>query len=542
MHEHHLPLKVVPPGHPGEGPPLLTRLARTAALPLALLALTAGVAVAATAGDLDPSFDGDGKRVLPLSLEPKNVITQPDGKILITDATTFQLARLNPDGSLDRSFSGDGVANASFAGGAAIASAVLQPDGKIVAAGNTGSFAIAVARFTASGELDPTFDPGGPDGDGKRVYDSSIGPWSADAVLVQADGRILIAGGTNAGITAARLTATGAPDGTAYERASDFSDSETARAAAVAPDGSLVVAGYSQTSGSSDQDLMVTRFKTDGKLDKSLGEKGYVKLGPNDRDDAPTAVFVQPDGKIVLTEDSGPGEAQTKVVRLNSNGTPDEGFGDGGFGSPDFVSNDYSAGGAMQPDGKILVAATSQPDYTMGVARFDTSGQLDQSFGVAGKTTIEFDQIARATAAALQPDGKFVVAGLTLAPNGLQIRTGVARLLADQPPEQPGVEGPGTGGSPPRASRCGGKPATVVGSAGRDTLRGTRRADVIVGLGGNDRIIGRGGNDVVCGGRGKDRLSGGGGRDRLSGGPQRDTCIGGAARDRASTCEIRRSL
>jgi hypothetical protein len=107
---------------------------------------------------------------------------------------------------------------------------------------------------------------------------------------------------------------------------------------------------------------------------------------------------------------------------------------------------------------------------------------------------------------------------------------------AAQPEQQPG------GGTPPPSPRCGGKPATIVGSAARDVLRGTRRADVIVALGGNDRVTGRGGKDVICGGRGRDRLSGGRGSDRLAGGPQRDTCIGGAARDRATACEIRRSL
>ena len=515
-------------------------IVRIAPLVLAVLAVSAGVALAATAGDLDPSFDGDGKLVLPLKFDPKNVIAQPDGKVLVTDTRNFQVLRLNPDGSLDKSFGGDGVAGTSFAGGGEVTSAALQPDGKVVVAGLTGSLAVAVARFDSQGALDPTFDPGGPDGDGKRVYSDGISVWRVGATLIQADGRIVLAGNSNAGLTASRLTATGAPDGTAYESAHDFTDSEAGSAAAFAPDGSLVVAGYSQTSQNPDQDLMVARFKTDGTLDKSLGGTGFVKLGPDGEDESPTAVFVRPDDKIVVVEDSGPGEPKTRVVRLNVDGTPDKTFGEGGYAAPDFDGDDSSAGAAMQPDGKILVAATSQPEYKFGVARLDESGQLDQSFGVGGKATIVFDEIARAAAAGLHPDGRFVVAGVTLAPNHVEIRTAVARLLADQPPG--GGEGPGTGDPQTATPSCGGRPATIVGTARRDTLRGTRRADVIVALGGNDRISGLGGNDVVCGGRGRDRLSGGRGRDRLSGGPQRDTCIGGAARDRASACEIRRSL
>ena len=514
-------------------------IVRIAPLVLAVLAVSAGMALAATAGDLDPSFDGDGKVVLPLKFDPKNVIAQPDGKVLVTDTQNFQVLRLNPDGSLDKSFGGDGVAGTSFAGGGTVTAAALQPDGKIVVAGQTGSLMVAVARFDSRGVLDPTFDPGGPDGDGKRVYsDGFVGPWQVNEVLFQADGRILLAGASNAGLTAARLTVAGAPDGTTYESAHDFTDSESGRAAALAPDGSLVVAGYSQTGQSSDRDLMLARFKTDGKLDKTLGGSGYVKLGSDDVDESPIAVFVRPDDKIVVAEDSGPGENRTTVVRVNPGGTIDKEFGDDGYAAPDFDGDDYAAGAAIQPDGKILVAATSYPEYKIGVARLDASGQLDQRFGVGGKATIAFDEIARAAAAGLQPDGRFVVAGVTLAPNHVEIRTAVARLLADQPPG--GGEGPTV--DPPPAPLCAGKAATIVGTAGRDTLRGTRRADVIVALGGNDRISGLRGNDVVCGGRGRDLLSGGRGRDRLSGGPQRDTCIGGAARDRASACEIRRSL
>jgi Ca2+-binding RTX toxin-like protein len=72
----------------------------------------------------------------------------------------------------------------------------------------------------------------------------------------------------------------------------------------------------------------------------------------------------------------------------------------------------------------------------------------------------------------------------------------------------------------PAPPRCDGRVATLVGTAGDDTLRGTAGADVIVGLGGNDRIVGLGGDDVLCGGDGRDRIEGGPGDDRVLG--QRD--------------------
>ena len=71
-----------------------------------------------------------------------------------------------------------------------------------------------------------------------------------------------------------------------------------------------------------------------------------------------------------------------------------------------------------------------------------------------------------------------------------------------------------------RAATCGGSPATIVGTAHADVLRGTRGPDVIAALGGNDTLIGLRGNDRLCGGLGRDRLLGGPGDDVLRG--QRD--------------------
>jgi hypothetical protein len=94
--------------------------------------------------------------------------------------------------------------------------------------------------------------------------------------------------------------------------------------------------------------------------------------------------------------------------------------------------------------------------------------------------------------------------------------------------------------------RCGGKTATIVGSLGKDVIRGTGGRDVIVGLGGKDKIKGRGGKDIICGGSGNDTLVGGAKRDRLFGGPGRDVlrggsgrdaCFGGPGRDRSFGCE-----
>jgi Tol biopolymer transport system component len=113
----------------------------------------------------------------------------------------------------------------------------------------------------------------------------------------------------------------------------------------------------------------------------------------------------------------------------------------------------------------------------------------------------------------------------------------------------------GPDGTPDPTATCRGKPATVVGTSGKDTLTGTGGADVIVGDEGKDKIRGKGSADTICGGAGndklkgnagkdrllgeagRDRLAGGSGPDRLKGGGGRDRCGGGGGRDRGSGCE-----
>ena len=93
---------------------------------------------------------------------------------------------------------------------------------------------------------------------------------------------------------------------------------------------------------------------------------------------------------------------------------------------------------------------------------------------------------------------------------------------------------------------CSGHAATVVGTSGKDALKGTRRRDVIAALGGNDEVRSAAGNDLICAGggrdrligaKGKDKLFGNKGSDRLNGGPQSDLCRGGPGRDSEKNCE-----
>lgn len=167
---------------------------RPLALAVAVLALTAAAAAAAP-GDLDTSFDGDGKQTVDHggSDQATDVLVQPDGKVFLAGAgganplADFIVSRLNSNGSLDTSFDVDGRNYVDLGGSDGAAGAALQADGKIVVAGATALGSnVVVMRFNADASLDNGFDPGGAEGAGIRVIDYGDSD-SAEGVLIQPD-------------------------------------------------------------------------------------------------------------------------------------------------------------------------------------------------------------------------------------------------------------------------------------------------------------------------------------------------------------------
>jgi subtilisin-like proprotein convertase family protein len=194
---------------------------------------------------------------------------------------------------------------------------------------------------------------------------------------------------------------------------------------------------------------------------------------------------------------------------------------------------------ATGPLGPSDVTLTTTPGSASAGSDFTPSATMVHFDRGESEKTVVLDAIDDGAA---EPDETYTVK--------LSDPTGDAQLGAQTQvdvtiPASAGKPDSRPGPPPPPVARCDGKAATIVGTAGRDVLHGTRRADVIVGLAGKDRIAGAKGNDTVCagpgndvvsGGRGRDRLFGGPGNDRLTGGAGRDTCLGGRGRNRVS-CE-----
>jgi uncharacterized delta-60 repeat protein len=345
----------------------------------------------------------------------------------------FVVVRYNINGSLDSSFDTDGKASTTIAtsAGADVAYAVaIQPDGKIVAAGAGGGIAgtgsdFALVRFTSSGALDTTFDS-----DGKVTTDIGNATSKSTAVAVQADGKMVSAGyvqnpSTGLDFAVIRYNVDGSLDTTFDgdgKATTSFSvGSDAANAVAIQADGKIMAAGYAP-GGSSSPDFALVRYNTDGSLDTTFDGDGKVitDVGTAFGNDVAYAISIQADGKIVVAGHASTGTWwDMAVVRYNADGSLDTSFDGDGRAIVDIGSNnDIAYAVVVQTDGKIVAAgvasgfATSGADF--GVVRLNTDGSLDTSFDTDGRVTTAigpgtgFDEARGVT---IQTDGKIVAAG-----------------------------------------------------------------------------------------------------------------------------------
>jgi uncharacterized delta-60 repeat protein len=360
-------------------------------------------------GDLDTSFAGTGKKAITFGGmdEARVVLAQPNGRIVVAGggaaADSFCVARLRTNGTLDTTFGSRGKRVIDFGGDIeAVYGGALQPDGKIVLAGHS-DLRVAVARVNANGSLDTTFS-----GDGKLLF--SWGLLSrAQAVVVSPNGKILLAGfsGPEGGnIQVARLNANGALDttfGTGGKAPVDFGGDDFGLAMARQANGRILVAGGSSAGGA-----VVARLRTNGTLDPDFDGDGRVTLPGGG---IARAVLVQPDRKIVVAGNAT-GSGTMAITRLKPNGSLDTTFDGDGTATIDFGSlADLANAAVLQPDDKIVVAGYAQADEDVAVARINADGSPDTTFGAAGKATVDFGFATFGYAVALQANGRIVVAG-----------------------------------------------------------------------------------------------------------------------------------
>jgi uncharacterized delta-60 repeat protein len=415
---------------------------------VAAVAVLASVAQSASAapGAVDDTFGGSGALRTNLGGTydwAYATALQPDGRILAAGVSNaggtydFALARYTSTHTLDPTFGDEGVVLTDFGKSYDWAYALaLQPDGKIVVAGvsdASGSKDFALARFLPNGALDPSFGQGGLVTQGMR----SLTADEIRSIAIQPDGKIVAGGssyedvvtiGPNSDFLVARYLPNGTNDlsfGIGGLMATDFGRStfDQVHALALQPDGKVVLGGYTNDGDGpgvlfgADQ-LALARYSQNGMLDPGFGEGGTVVFDGGSLDERILALVNAPDGGL-LAGGYVNGEKRSDLVlaKLRTDGSLVSGFGTTGKGLSVNDLGTYServSSLVVQPDGKVVAGGQTAVanNADLAVFRYTAAGALDETFGVGGVASYDFQgREDRVQAIALQSDGKILAVG-----------------------------------------------------------------------------------------------------------------------------------
>jgi uncharacterized delta-60 repeat protein len=433
-----------------------------------------------SAGALDLSFNSTGC-VLAGPLSAQAVQIQPlNGDILTTGEIyptstggDFRVVALTPSGSPDPSFGSGGSVTTDFAGKEDRPQAMaVMPDDRFVVAGwadtGTGSvkglpvtnYDFAVARYLPSGALDTSFGTGGKVTTNISTYsttNSSNKRDIANAVVVQDDGKVVVGGyswtaqGNTEGVlvrynTDGTLDSSFGQGGVVQINLPSFTSDGVWGLAIWRDSGTDKIVTMEAPKTSSGYSVAVSRYNPDGSLDTSFGANGRtittvpgVSLGD-------WGMALQPDGSVVVTgfyQYTNGTPQDTFLLRYTAAGVLDSTFGNNGIVVFDAGGSDVGYSVAIQPsDDKILVAGdTSLTNGSTFVARFQTNGMPDTTFGSNGEAANTFSNAGSTFhGLAIQSDGKIVAVGGSVTSVSRKTTTYdflIARFLGDTPPPTP---------------------------------------------------------------------------------------------------------
>jgi uncharacterized delta-60 repeat protein len=456
-----------------------------AAASIAFATALAASAAPSSPADLDQAFGTGGVVTTDFgATESGEAMTLlPDGRIVVAgglnpdsddyDSDEFVVARYSAEGLLDPTFDGDGRVTTDVGGPRDEAFAVAaQPDGKILAGGWAGpSLTFALVRYTTAGSLDPEF--GGGDGKVSTSFGASYG--AIHDLALQPDGKIIAVGGQCGvelcDVALARYLTDGAPDPSFSEdgKLQTPLGGSSAAAVAIQADGKIVVAGRRCAPTCSEFALL--RYDTEGNLDPTFDGDGKVFTDLGGTYEWAEALALQSDGRIVA---AGAKDLAFAIVRYDVNGSLDAGF------SGDGIVTDPAGSGAnalaIRGDGKILAAGSRWGDFAL--LRVTSDGSIDTSFSADGRVITDFNQTHDyATAIALQSDGKVIAAGASgnLGATEFGGDFALARYLADGAPPPPAPLPPPPPLAPPSVRPPSAQVRCVVPNVKRKTLAQARR-------------------------------------------------------------------
>lgn len=327
-------------------------------------------------------------------------------------------------GELDLSFGDNGIVTTqvalpySFANGT-----VVQADGKIIAAGYTGTpdtYQGTVVRYNTDGTLDDSFGDGG-----KLIIQIGTAKSFVQDVALQQDGKIVLGARTwnnvSGDFAVVRLNADGSLDstfGTGGITIADSGEHDSSTSILIADDGKIYLGG------DSDSNFSISKFNTDGSLDTDFGTNGWSIITYDGSFSHVQDMAFQEDGQIILGGFivNPAGRYQMAAARINTDGTLDNSFGIAGKVAFSFgVDHDIATTIAIQPDGKIVLGGHSyirsnpRLAYDFAVARLDANGDLDNTFGNNGVSTAQIvDEANYANDIIIQEDGRIILAGRTV--------------------------------------------------------------------------------------------------------------------------------
>jgi uncharacterized delta-60 repeat protein len=318
---------------------------------------------------------------------------QSTGKIIVVgEDTSYCLARYNPNGVLDTTFGTNGVVRADFSGNSTnsvIFAMAIQSNDYIIIGGLTENWLYyTLARYTKDGVLDTSF---GVNGKIVSKYASNSNTNTVKKIYIQSDGKIIVTGRCITTVKCraiARFTTTGILDpsfgtGGIMIDPSGY-NSYYAENSTIQSNGSIVIAGFTYSS-----DIRLFRYTSTGAIDTTFGTSGvtapfYFKGSDTSLD---VHIQCQSNGSIIVigdTKDTG----LFGLARFKPNGTIDASFGSNGTGiiyadfSSIYPNNSFASSGTVLPDDSILVVGTVAS--TGAIAKFTPNGSFDTTFAPNG--------------------------------------------------------------------------------------------------------------------------------------------------------------
>jgi len=336
--------------------------------------------------------------------EARGVAIQQNDKIVVVGIKGNKgvLVRYNQNGTFDTTFGGTGtvINNNSISAFNTIA---MQSDNKIVAAGRSSTNKCALARYTATGALDTTFNGTG------FIITTITG--ELNTIAIQEDGKIVVAGYetyNGSGYTQVvliRYNPNGSIDtgfGTNGVVRTFAGTISRAHGITIQEDNKIVIVGVSNSDNQNNEDkILVARYHgASGNLDHTgFGEygnrSGWITFGIGNKNCAGYGVTVQNNGRIIIVGTAI--EIYNKyvfaMIGLHENGKIDNGFGGGidgtvtlHAGSDAYNDNSYARSVVLDENEKIIIMGYTMtgPYNNIAIARFDRNGILDWSFGTRG--------------------------------------------------------------------------------------------------------------------------------------------------------------